>query len=105
MEHLRRLVEELALAGYQLDRSAYDYLIGMKEAEATTFARDLLLKIVQKPPSDRILSKTELLEMEMHENSIHPELLPSVSTTIPAKQIASDIEVIKDPSKGDWHRQ
>ena len=99
MENLRRLVEELALAGYQLDRSAYDYLIGMKEAEATTFARDLLLKIVQKPPSDRILSKTELLEMEMYENSIHPELLPSVSTTIPAKQIASDIEVIKDPSK------
>ena len=99
MEYLRHIVEELALAGYQLDRSAYDYLTGMKEAEATTFARNLLLKIVQKPQSGRILSKTELLEMEMHETPLHPELLPSVATTIPAKQIASDIKVIKDPSK------
>jgi DNA polymerase II small subunit len=99
MEHLRRLVEELALAGYQLDRSAYNYLTGMNEAERTIIARNLLLRIVQKPPSERILSKTELLEMEMLETPPHPELLPSVTTTIPAKQIASDIEVIKDPSK------
>jgi DNA polymerase II small subunit len=98
MEHLRRLVEELALAGYQLDRTAYNYLTGMNEAERTKFARNLLLKIGQKPPTHHILSKTELLEMETHETSLKPELLPSVATAVPAKQIASDIEVIKDPS-------
>jgi DNA polymerase II small subunit len=98
MEHLRRLVEELALAGYQLDRTAYNYLTGMNEAERIRFATNLLLKIGQKPLTHHILSKTELLEMETHEPSLKPELLPSVATAVPAKQIASDIEVIKDPS-------
>lgn len=95
MEHLRRLVQELVLAGYQLDRSAYDYLTSMQEPEAEAFAKNLLLRIGERPPTDRILSKTELLQIEAPE----PEIYPSVAARIPAKKIASQIEVLKDPSK------
>ena len=95
VEHLRRLVQELALAGYQLDRSAYDYLTSMQELEAETFAKNLLLRIGERPPTDRILSKTELLQIEAPE----PRIYPSVATQIPAKKIASQIEILKDPSK------
>lgn len=99
MEHLRRLVQELALAGYQLDRSAYDYLTSMKEAEAATFGKNLLLKISENPPADPILSKTELLEIGTHESSLEPEISPSVARAIPGKRISPQIEVLKDPSK------
>lgn len=95
MEQLRRLVQELVLAGYQLDRSAYDYLTSMQEPEAEAFAKNLLLRIGERPPTDRILSKTELLQIEAPE----PEIYPSVAAPIPAKKIASQIEVLKDPSK------
>ncbi len=95
MEHLRRLVQELALAGYQLDRSAYDYLISMQEPEAETFSKNLLLRIGERPPTDHILSKTELLQIEAPD----PRIYPSVATRIPAKKIAPQIEILKDPSK------
>jgi len=94
-EHLRRLVQELALAGYQLDRSAYNYLTGMPEAEAEIYSKNLLLRIGERPPTDRILSKTELLEIEQPEL----EILPSVATSIPAKRISSSIEILKDTAK------
>jgi DNA polymerase II small subunit len=99
MEPLRRLVQELALAGYQLDRSAYNYLTSLKDAEAETFAKDLLVKITDKPPDDRILSKEELLEIEFPRKPSESPILPSLTTQIPAKQISPEIEVIKDPSK------
>ena len=99
MEHLRRLVQELALAGYQLDRSAYDYLTGMKEDEAETFAKNLLLRIGEKPPADRILTKTELLKIGIPESFVEPQISPSVSTAIPAKRIPPEIQILKDPSK------
>jgi DNA polymerase II small subunit len=99
MEHLRRLVQELALAGYQLDRSAYEYLTGMEEADATRFAKNLLLQIGEKPPTDRILSRTELLEIGRLDISVKSGISQSVATAIPAKGITSQIEVLKDPSK------
>jgi DNA polymerase II small subunit len=99
MEHLRRLVQELALAGYQLDRSAYDYLTTMKEAEAETFAKSLLVKLGETPPSDHILTKTELLEIGSPEDAVQLQFSPSVSRSIPAKQIAPEIAILKDPSK------
>jgi DNA polymerase II small subunit len=99
MEHLRRLVQELALAGYQLDRSAYDYLTSMKKADADAFAKTLLVKIEENPPPDRILRKTQLLEIAMPEGLAPFQILPSVSRAIPAKRIAPQIEVLKDPSK------
>jgi DNA polymerase II small subunit len=99
MEHLRRLVQELALAGYQLDRSAYDYLSSMREAEAATFAKHLLLKIGEKPPAHPILSRAQLLEIGAPESSLEREISPSVAMAIPAKRISPRIEVLKDPSK------
>jgi DNA polymerase II small subunit len=95
MEHLRRLVEELATAGYQLDRSAYNYLTKLQDSETETFAKNLLLRIGEKPPADRILSKTDLLEIE----TPRPELYHSVAAPIPAKKMSSQIEILKDPSK------
>jgi DNA polymerase II small subunit len=99
MEHLRRLVQELALAGYQLDRSAYDYLTAMDEAEAETFAKSLLVRIGETHPTDRTLTKTQLLEISLPQGPVRLQISPSVSRTIPAKQIAPEIEILKDPSK------
>jgi DNA polymerase II small subunit len=96
MEQLRRLVQELALAGYQLDRSAFNYLTTLEDPEAETFAKNLLLKINEKPPPDRILTKTELLEIGTPQTAL--EIVPSVTRTIPAKGITPDVQVIKDPS-------
>mgnify|MGYP001064616507 CR=1 FL=1 len=95
MEHLRRLVTELALAGYQLDRSAYDYLKTMDETEAVTIAKDLLLRITQKPPLDPILTKEGLLEIVPPSASPMP---PSLATTMAAKQMSPRVEVVSDPS-------
>lgn len=99
MEHLRRLVQELALAGYQLDRSAYDYLRTMNEPEAATFAKNLLLTISEKPGASRILTKQELLEVVAPKPLSGTQISTSVTTTIPAKQISPRVEVLRDPSK------
>ncbi len=99
MEHLRRLVQELALAGYQLDRSAFEYLATMNESEAARFAKNLLLSIGEKLSAGRILTKQELLAITAPEPSRDPQILTSVSTTIPAKQISPRVEIVRDPSK------
>src|SRR3989304_2691222 len=55
MEHLRRLVQDLAVAGYQLDRSAYEYLTAMREAQATTPAKKISARVkVTRDPSKEI---------------------------------------------------
>ncbi len=99
MEHLRRLVQELASAGYQLDRSAYDYLKSMDESEASTFAKNLLVTIEEKPSAGHILSKQELLEITTTKPLQAPQIPASVSVTIPAKQISPRLEILRDPSK------
>lgn len=98
MEHLRRLVQELAIAGYQLDRTAFDYIKSMSESEAATFAKNLLLTIDEKTETAHILSKQQLLELVTEKNHA-PQILTPVTTSIPAKQIESRLEVVKDPSK------
>ena len=97
MEHLQRLVQELALAGYQLDRSAFDYIRSLNEPEATRFAKNLLIRIGESPDAGRILTKQELLELTMIPQA--PLTPASVSATIPAKQISSRLEILRDPSK------
>ncbi len=99
MEQLRRLVQELALAGYQLDRSAYDYLKTMDEPEASTFAKNVLISIGDKANTSHILSRQELLEISTHPLLEPPQVQASVARTIPAKQISSRLEVLRDPSK------
>jgi DNA polymerase II small subunit len=99
MEQLRRLIQELALAGYQLDRSAYNYLTTLKDAEAETFAKEVLVNINEKHPLDRILTKTQLLEIWTMEEPSECQIAPSVATPIPAKRITPQIQVIKDPTK------
>ena len=99
MEHLRRLVQELALAGYQLDRSAYDYLRSMNEPEATRFAKNLLITIGERPEAGRILTKQELLGITRTEVLQAPQIPVPVTTTIPAKQISARLEIVRDPSK------
>ena len=98
-EHLRRLVQDLAVAGYQLDRSAFEYLTTMRQIEAARFAKSLLIRIKEKPPTDRILTKTELIEISLLETTAEPEMAPSVAPTIPAKKISSRVKVTRDPSK------
>jgi DNA polymerase II small subunit len=92
------VIQELAVAGYQLDRSAFEYLTTMREIETATFTKNLLLKIDEDPPSSRILTKQELLKIERHEQ-LMPEVTPSLATTIPARQIESKIEILKDSAK------
>ncbi len=99
MEHLRRLVQELASAGYQLDRSAYDYLQTMDEADASTYAKTLLLTIEQKQSAGRILSKQELMEIGAAKPLLASQIPAPVATTIPAKKMAPRLEIIRDPSR------
>lgn len=97
MEQLRRLVQELALAGYQLDRSAYDYLRSMNELDATRFAKNLLITIGETPEAGRILTKEGLLELTEPPQAL--QIPVPVSGTIPAKQMSSRLEIVRDPSK------
>ena len=97
MEHLRRLVQELATAGYQLDRQAYEYISSMKEAEASTVAKNLLITVGEKPDAGHILSKEDLLEMAAPLQV--SQIAAPVSLTIPSKQISSRLQILRDPSK------
>jgi DNA polymerase II small subunit len=97
MEHIRRLVQELATAGYQLERGAYEYLQTMNESETSSFAKNLLLNISSKPNQGRVLTKQELLGIQTRKTVL--PLLPSVATSIPAKQISPRVEIVRDPSK------
>jgi DNA polymerase II small subunit len=99
VEHLRRFVQELTSAGYQLDRSAYDYLKTMDEIQASKFERTLLLTIGEDANRARILTKQQLLELIQPGVSESVQSLAPVSQTIPAKQIAARCQVLRDPSK------
>jgi len=99
MEHLRRLVQELTLAGYQLDRSAFEYLKNMKDAEAAAFARRLLVKIGDKKNSGGILTRQEMLQLVAPEPVPSLDIKPSMRTKAPAKQISPRVEIIRDPAK------
>ena len=96
-EHLRRFVQELALAGYQLDRSAFDYLQGMKETEVSTVAKSVLVSIGVKQNTSSILTKGKILEMMTQDSTNHISV--PVALQIPSKNIASQVEVVRDPSK------
>lgn len=87
------------MAGYQLDRSAYDYLRAMDEAQASTFAKNLLLTAGDKAKTSHILSKQDLLEFSPHAPLETSQIAVSVSPTIPAKQITPRLEIVRDPSK------
>jgi DNA polymerase II small subunit len=71
----------------------------MSEPEAATFAKTLLVTIGEKAGAGRILTKQELLELTSSSTVRGSQILASVSTTIPAKQISSRAEVVRDPSK------
>lgn len=59
-------MQELASIGYQLDRSAFEYLRTMDEPEASSVAKSVLVTIGDKPKAGAILSKNELIEMSPH---------------------------------------
>jgi len=100
VEHLRRFVQDLTSAGYQLDRSAYDYLRTMDDLQASKFERNLLLTISDSPSGARILTKQRLLELSKPGLLLESVKNPaSVSQTIPAKQIVARCEVLRDTSK------
>lgn len=94
------MVQELTLAGYQLDRSAFEYLRTMNEVEATAFAKGLLLRIAEEHRTGGIITKQELLELAEPKPLPKLGITPSMSATeFPAKQISPRIEVVRDPSK------
>jgi len=95
MENLRRFVQNLASAGYQLDRSAFDYIKTLDEPQA----ENLLSKIGEEPRTSRILTKEELLEFSASRSFGSSQILASVAPVIPAKQMAPRLEILKDPSK------
>ena len=99
MEHLRRFVQELASAGYQLDRSAYDYIKEMDEGQASTFAKNILLTVDEKTNTSHILSRQLLLEMSKPSRAETTQVYATVTPTIPAKKISPRLEVLRDPSK------
>lgn len=99
MEHLRRLVQELATAGYQLDRSAFDYLKSMDEPEVSSFAKTILVTIGENHEAGRIISKQELLEFADTKSLQSTQIPIPTATRIPAKQIESRLQIIRDPSK------
>jgi DNA polymerase II small subunit len=71
----------------------------MDEAEASTFAKNLLVTIGEKPNEARILSKQELLEITTAKQLQAPQIPVPVSVTIPAKQMSPRLEIMRDPSK------
>jgi len=101
MEHIRRFLQELTSAGYQLDRTAYDYLRSMDEAQAAKFEKTLLVSVAERTDSPRILTKQRLLEISGSESSGTQtvQVAASVLQTIPAKQIDARCEIVRDPSK------
>ena len=99
MEHLRRFVQELTSAGYQLDRSAYDYLKTMGDDEASSFERTFLLTINERSEAGGILTKQQLMELSSPAFSGNTQILAPVTRSIPAKEIDSRCEVLRDPSK------
>ena len=99
MEHIRRFVQELTQAGYQLDRSAYDYLKSMDETQASKCEKTVLLTITEKPDTSRILTRQRLVEISTPEISTATQIVASVAQKIPAKQIESKCEVVRDPAK------
>ena len=85
------------MAGYQLDRSAFEFLRTMDDAEARNLTENVLVKIGKKELLETpILTKKELLEMSPHLTS---QVAVPVATQIPSKKMASRIEVIRDPSR------
>jgi DNA polymerase II small subunit len=99
VDHLRRFVQDLTSAGYQLDRSAYDYLRMMDDVQASDFEKTLLLRIKEKADAARILTKQQLLAISKPNLSATVQTLAPVSQTIPAKQISARCEVLRDPCK------
>ena len=69
----------------------------MNEPDATRFAKNLLVTIGETHEAGRILTKQELLELTPPLQA--PQMLVPVSATIPAKQMSSKLEIIRDPSK------
>ena len=102
-EHIRRFVQELALAGYQLDRSAFDYLKTMEEPEAATIAKSVLVKIGEKPKVSPILTKKELLEMTPHASII--QISVPVATRVASKEIIVTSGSCTRSFKGAWNRR
>jgi len=90
-------VQELASAGYQLDRSAFDYLRTMKDPEVSSVAKSVLVTIGEKPKVKAILTKKELVEMSPRESN-RVEVAMPVTFQIPSKQMSSRVEVLRDPS-------
>jgi len=84
------------LAGYQLDRSAFDFLKNMDDAEASKLAKIVLVRLAEEPKVTAILTKKELLEMSPH---VASEVAVPVAAQFPSKGIASRVEVVSDPSK------
>ena len=99
MEHLRRFVQELTSAGYQLDRSAYDYLKTVGEYQASKCEKTILVTIHDRTNRARILTKQQLLELSEPDLSESVKPTASVAQSIPAKQIAGRCEVVRDPSR------
>ena len=99
MENLRRFIQNLASAGYQLDRSAFDYIKTLDDPQADKFEKTLLSRIGEEPNASRILTKENLVEFTAPSPFGSSQVLASVAPTIPAKQISPRLEILKDPSK------
>jgi DNA polymerase II small subunit len=99
MENLRRFVQNLASSGYQLDRSAFDYIKTLEDPEAEKFATTLLSRIHEEPMPSHILTKEELMGFSASTSSGSSQVLVSVAPAIPAKHIEPRIEILRDPSK------
>jgi len=91
-------VQELASAGYQLDRSAFDYLRTMKDHEVSSVSKSVLVSIGEKPKVNAILGKKELVEMFPRESNAKVQVAVPVTFQIPSKQMSSRVEVLRDPS-------
>ncbi len=81
-------MQELASAGYQLDRSAFDYLRSMEEPEVSSVAKSVLVTIGEKTKVNAILTKKELIEMSPRESNDKVEIAVPVTFQIPSKQMS-----------------
>jgi len=96
-ERLRHAMENVASAGFQLSRDAFELLSVMDEMKVDDCVREAVEKAGQISPKPLVLTR-DFFERPLVPTP-EPSIVPSVSTMkTPAKDFESSVEVLADPT-------
>ena len=104
-ERLKTAVKTIVLAGYQLDREAFEILKLLQDREELEgVTREIIKEVNQLTPKPAIVTK-DLVEkitakLRKEKELATPSTMESVRARIPyAKEVESRIQVVRDPTK------